>query len=65
MSAYELERLERIEANKRRMAQLGVLERAKSLARDAQKKRKKTNFSNAFERTSNKENKGRAAHVRA
>ena len=65
MSAYELERLERIEANKRRMAQLGVLERAKSLARDAQKKRKKTNCSNAFERTSNEENKGSAAPVRA
>ena len=44
MSAYELERLERIEANKRRMAQLGVLARAKSLARDARKTRKKTNF---------------------
>ena len=49
MSAYELERLERIEANKRRMAQLGVLEHARTLARDAREnKRKKTKASADF-----------------
>ena len=59
MSAYELERLERIEANKRRMAQLGVLEHARTLARDAREnKRKKTKASADFR-------EGDAAPVRA